>query len=910
MTTLHINHSEYPLEAGETLYQCSSRHLGDREIPVLCHDPALKPFGACRICLVEVAPSAEELAQDKGRLMAACHTPASADLHVATNSPRVRRARKGILELLLSNYPADKIHPEPGHEPTAFQRLLQEYAVQTSPYPQMDEPGQPSAPHTYLRFDPAQCIHCYRCIRACDEIQGQFVLSMANRSIRSSILQGLGNDFGEAGCVSCGRCVQTCPTNALTDRYRAKTLSADRTVRTVCTYCGVGCNLQVKVKDGHVAAIEGVEDAAVNQGHTCLKGRFAFEFVHHPERLTSPLIRRNGELQETTWDEALDFIATRLQQIRDQQGPDAIAGISSARCTNEENYLMQKFMRAVIGSNNIDGCARVCHAPTAFGMNQIYGTSAATNSIDEIPLADCLLLFGANPTEAHPVTGARLKQAALAGADLIIVDPRRSELSRYASVHLQPRPGSNVALLLMLCHYLIEDGFVDHAFVEERTEGFDNFRREVLAQDLDGLERITGVPQEAVRRAARVYGRAERAMAFHGLGITEHFQGSRAIMLLADLIMMTGNLGRPGTGMNPLRGQNNVQGAVDMGITPDAGAGYLDYLDADNQQHFQTIYGVDIPTRKGLKIPQMFDAAREGKLKALWIMGEDVLQTDPNSCEVKYSLSQLDLLIVQELFMTETARMADVVLPAASFLEKSGSFTNGERRVQKVNAAIDPIPGTRPDGQIICDIMQRMGFEQGDYDPPSLMQEIARAVPMFAGITWENLDGNGKQWPVAPNGQDTQILHRQAFSRGKGQFRFFAFQETPELQQHAADYPYILTTSRRLEHYNCGSMTRRTPNIELVDHDELLIHPHDARREGISDGQQIELESPNGVTHLLARLSDEIRPGVLFTTFHFPEIAINHLTSAVFDQESMTPEYKVVAVRVRPVTSGAMQGAL
>ncbi len=897
MSELIVNGTACSIEADESLYDCVSRHLGWEEIPVLCHDPALEPFGACRLCLVEVAREAEGAT----RLMASCHTPATPGLHIRTRSARLQRVRRGILELLAGNFPPDRLIPREAELPTPFQRLLAEYGVTGSRYPSHQEPGQASADHPYLRFDPAECIHCYRCVRACDEVQGQFVLQMANRGIHSHIIQGLAGDFGEAGCVSCGRCVQTCPTNALSDRYRAKTLQADRQVRTVCTYCGVGCNLEVKVKQGRVAAISGIEGAAVNNGHTCLKGRYAFEYAHHPERLTSPMIRRDGELVPVSWDEALDTIAERLSEIKERHGADAIAGISSARCTNEENYLMQKFMRVVIGNNNIDGCARVCHSPTAYGMQRVYGTGAATNSIDEIPLADCLLLFGANPTEAHPVTGARLKQAAIKGADLIIVDPRRSELSRYAACHLQPRPGSNVALLNMLCRCLIEFGYVDEAFVAERTEGFDEFKAQVLAQDMERLEAITGVPRKQVEQAAHIYGRAERAMAFHGLGITEHYQGSRAIMQLASLIMMTGNIGRPGTGMNPLRGQNNVQGAVDMGVQPDLGAGYLDYTQPEVQAHFESIYGAAVPTGPGLKIPQMFGAAREGKLKALWIMGEDILQTDPNSCEVKYSLSLLDLLIVQELFLTETCGMADVVLPASSFLEKSGTFTNGERRIQRVNAAIDPLPGTRPDGEIVCNVMERMGYAQGHYDPPELMQEISRAVPFFAGVTWENLAGDGKQWPVADDGSDTRILHQEGFKLPKGQFRFYDFQETPELLDHAEDYPYILTTSRRLEHYNCGSMTRRTPNLELVDHDVLLINPQDAEREGIEEGGRVEITSSNGTTHLNVHLTEEVKPGVLFTTFHFPEIAINHLTSGIFDQESMTPEYKVVAVRLAAV---------
>ncbi len=894
MNNLFINNKPFTFTPDETIYECVARHLGNDEIPTLCHDPVIEPFGACRICMVEAAHGENETF----RLVAACHTPASKDMHIKTQSEPIKKLRKGILELLLSNYPPDKLQPAKTEKTTSFQKLLEEYDVISSRYPKADEPGAKSMAHPYLNFNPTECIHCYRCIRVCDEVQGQFVLSMTNRGINSHIIQGLNNDFNMAGCVSCGRCVQTCPTNALTDRYRAKTLIADKSVNTVCTYCGVGCNLQVKVKNNKVTAISAVENAKVNNGHVCVKGRYAFEYVHHPDRLVNPMIRRNDKLTSVSWDEALDYIATKLDKIKQSHGSDAIAGISSARCTNEENYLMQKFMRAVIGSNNIDGCARVCHAPTAYGMREVFGTGAATNSIDEIPLADCLLVFGANPTEAHPVTGAKLKQAALKGANLIIVDPRRTELVKYAACHLQPRPGTNVALLNMLCYYLIKLGYTNQEFITSRTEGFEEFKAQIMAQNMDQLEAITSVPRAKIKSAAHIYGSAKNAMAFHGLGITEHYQGSRAIMLLAGMIMLTGNLGRPGTGMNPLRGQNNVQGAADMGVQPDFGAGYLDFQNPKIKAHFEKFYNSEIPTQPGLKIPQMFAAAREGKLKALWIMGEDVMQTDPNSCEVKYSLSQLDLLIVQDLFMTETGKMADVVLPAASFLEKNGTFTNGERRVQRVNAVIEPLPGTKADGEIICDIMQRMGYQQSKYDAPQLLKEIAQVVPFFAGVTWDNLSNNGKQWPVAKDGTDTKILHQHKFNLPKGRFRFFGFEESPELVENAADYPYILTTSRRLEHYNSGSMTRRTPNIELVNCDQLLINPQDAKKENIEDGAKVQITSANGTTHLNAHISKEVKPGILFTTFHFPEIAINHLTSSVFDQESMTPEYKVVAVRI------------
>ncbi|MCP4128458.1 MAG: molybdopterin-dependent oxidoreductase, partial [Gammaproteobacteria bacterium] len=483
---------------------------------------------------------------------------------------------------------------------------------------------------------------------------------------------------------------------------------------------------------------------------------------------------------------------------------------------------------------NIDGCARVCHAPTAYGMQQTYGTGAATNSIDEIELADCLLVIGANPGAAHPVTGSKLRQRALKGVPMIVIDPRVTDLARIATIHLQLRPGSNVAMLNMLLYYTLQEGLQDDTFIAERTEGFAAFRQQLLEVDLEHLESITGVERTQARQAALLYAQAERAMEFHGLGVTEHFQGSKAVMLIAALAMLTGNIGRPGVGINPLRGQNNVQGAADMGVQPNLGAGYLDYTRDDIKAHYLETYGQAVPETAGYKIPEMFRAARAGRLKALWVMGEDMLQTDPNSCEVKHSLKQLELLIVQELFMTETAAMADVVLPASSHFEKSGSFTNGERRIQRVNQVVEPLEGTRPDGQIIVDIMNRMGFKQPGYDPALHLQEISQVVPFFAGVAWDNLGDSGKQWPVLADGSDTQILHRESFNLGLGRFRFFNFEETPELEPKPESYPYILTTGRILEHYNCGSMTRRTPNRELVAQDWLLINPTDASTHNIA----------------------------------------------------------------------------
>ncbi len=890
-----INNVPFEMRAGETILSFLRRHAGPEAVPTLCDAPNLKPFGSCRVCSVDVALSEDGPA----KALASCHTPIAENMYIYPNSPRIRDLRRNIVELVLSDHPPDCLTCEVNGN-CELQTVAARVGVRAIRYPAGKNhlSREKDRSHPYMTSELAKCINCYRCVRACDEVQGQFVLSMAGRGFDSHIIKGMDTTFAESDCVSCGACAQACPTSAISDVFQSKAILATEKVRTVCTYCGVGCNLDVAKTDGTILSISAPYDAEVNQGHTCLKGRYAFRFYNHPDRLRTPLIRRDGELQEATWEEAYDFIAGRLTAIRAQHGPDAIAGISSSRCTNEENYLMQKFIRAVIGTNNIDGCARVCHSPTALGMQRTFGTGAATNSIEDINYTDCILVIGANPTAAHPVTGAKLKQFAMKGKTMIVIDPRKTELARYATFHLQLRPGTNVAVLDMMLYYIISEGLVDEAFVSRRTEGFAEFREHILGLDIAELERVSGVDRELVRQAAIAYATAPAAMSFHGLGVTEHSQGTFTVMLIAQLAMITGNIGRRGVGVNPLRGQNNVQGAADMGVQPHQGAGYLDVTDEQIRRQYEQFYGVQLPAHVGWKIPEMFDAAIDGKLKALWIIGEDVAQTDPNTEKVKIALQQLDLLVVQELFMTETAKYATVVLPASSFLEKSGTFTNGERRVQRVNQVIDPLPGTKPDGQIIVEIMNRMGYEQPPYDARDVLHEISQIVPFFRGIKWDELGENGKQWPVAENGQDTQILHQQEFKRGKGKFYFFNFEESREIEENSSRFPLILTTVRELEHYNCGTMTRRTNNLAILDEDVLLIHPDDAAERGIADGDFVRVSSARGHVDLRAELSDEVQPGILCSTFHFPEIMLNKITSDVHDSEALCPEYKVVAVEV------------
>ena len=868
-------------------------------IPTMCQDDRLDNFGSCRVCSVEVA-------REKGgltKIMASCHTPVFEGAYIYHQTKKIKRLRKNILELVLTDYPTDKVFPEKGRKATEFQKTIAEIGIPNVRYPKgknsMDL-GKDNS-HPYIKSDLAQCINCYRCVRACEEIQGEMVLGMSGRGFATQIIKGFDTNFDLSACVSCGACVQTCPTEALSDKFSTKTLIPDETIRTTCTYCGVGCQLDVSVIDGKIRGIQSPETAEVNQGHTCLKGRFAFQFYNHPDRLREPLIKKNGEFEVVTWEEAYDFMAEKLLKVRDIYGKDAIGCISSSRATNEENYLMQKMTRVALNTNNIDGCARVCHAPTAYGMQKAFGTGAATNSIVDLDLTDCILLFGANPTEAHPVTGAKIKQLFMQGITSIVVDPVKTSLAKLATYHLQLRPGTNVALLNMMGHYIVKEGRVRNEFIQKFTEQYQEFYNHVMTLDMDELEEITSVSKELVRKAALAYANADNAMEFHGLGVTEHFQGSKTVMLLSNIAMMTGNIGRPGVGLNPLRGQNNVQGAADMGVQPHQGAGYMDVNDSNVNKYYAEKYGVpSMPEKEGLKIPEMLEAAIAGKFKALWIMGEDTLMTDPNTMHIRKAMEQLDIMIVQELFMSATAEMADVVLPASSYFEKNGTFTNGERRVQRVNKVIEPIGNTKPDGQMIIDMMFKLGYEQPTgkvYDAALLLEEISEVIPFMKGISWTRLGTNGLQWPVLENGSDTKIIHKNGnFKRGKGKFHHFDFEETPELLEHRNKYPFILTTARQLEHYNAGTMTRRTDNQQLSPMDYLEINPLDAADKAIAADDKVRIFSDRGSVIIPVKLTYLVKPGVVRTTFHQPDVFINMITGNVGDEYTLTPEYKVVAV--------------
>lgn len=671
---------------------------------------------------------------------------------------------------------------------------------------------------------------------------------------------------------------------------------------TTCGYCGVGCRLETHARDGRVASISPALDGPANKGHTCLKGRFAHRFSRHRERLDSPLIRdSDGSLRRASWEEAIARIVSELTRIRDCDGPDAIAGLASSRATNEDCYVMQRMMRAAIGTHNIDNCSRVCHSPTSWALRKSFGLSGATGSFDDIEAAGAAILIGANPTEAHPVAGARIKQATLRGLELVTIDPRRIELSDYGVLHLSPRPGTNAAIMLGLAHVVARDGLTDEPFIAARTEGLQDTRAVLEDYTPADVQRISGVPAADIERAAHIYAEAEEACVMWGLGVTEHLYGSEVVRLICNLALMCGKVGRPGSALLPLRGQNNVQGSSDMGALPDTFTGYQSVADESVARRFEERWGVSMKRERGLKIPEMFDAAVAGDLKAMYIFGEDVAQTDPDTTHVIEALQALEFLVVQDIFENETTRYADVILPASSFLEKSGTFTNAERRIQLVAPAIDPPGGARTDFEILTTISAALGHDMGLDTPADAMDEIAALTPDWAGVSHERVGRRGLQWPVAADGTDSPILYADAFELPGGRAQFAALPYKPPGSEISDEFPVILVTGRRLEHYNAGTMTRRTGNLDLLGEEWLEIHPDDAARLWVPDGSLVSVRSQHGRIELRARVTARIEPGHVFTAFHFPEVRTNLLIGSSADVNTSCPEYKVVAVDVRPV---------
>ncbi|MBM3846737.1 MAG: formate dehydrogenase subunit alpha [Verrucomicrobia bacterium] len=864
------------------------------DVPTLCHDDRIKPYGSCRLCAVEVkgAPG----------LVTACNTALRDGLELQTHSESVMGVRKTLLGLLAKEYPAEAVAQYPDKQ---FHRYLREYEVKargSHQAPPATVPFMKDSSHPYIRVDMTQCVTCYRCVRICDEVQGQFVWKAWGRGDATRIGPVRGETLMDGGCVSCGACVDTCPSGALEDRTLLERGVPTDWVKTICSYCGTGCEVQVGTREGRISTIRPSLVGPSNHGHTCVKGRYAFDYVYAADRITSPMIRRAGQWEKVSWSEVNQFIADRLRDAVRQHGPDSIGVLSSARGTNEENYVAQKFARIVLGTNNIDCCARVCHSPTAAAMKMTLGTGAATNSLDEIEVARTILVCGANPTEGHPVTGARIKQAARRGAKLIIVDPREIELCEFATVHLQLHPGTNVILFNAMGAVIVEEGLVDEAFVRTRLTEFEEYREFIRQFAPEKVEGLCGVPAAKIREAARIYATSTPSLSVHGLGMTEHIQGTEGIMALVNLALLTGNIGRPGSGINPLRGQNNVQGAPHMGCEPKLLAGYVPLAEEETRRKFEAAWHVPIPTHPGLNMMDMMDAAEAGRLKVLWSIGYDIVMTNPNTHATRRAMEKLDLVIVQDLFMNRTAdEFGDVFLPAASSFEKDGTFMNGERRLQRVRRAALPQGEARSDWEIVCDIARLMGHgEHFAYETAeAIWNEVRSLWDQAGGISYARMDQEGGlQWPCYNESDPgTTVMHRDEFTHGRTTaLRRIEYVAPPKLT--TPEFPYLLTTGRNLYQYNAATQTARTPNDQMHATDYLQLSSVDASKLGILDGEVVRLSSEQGSAELPARISDDVKPGEVYTTFHSTRVFLNQITTSHRDRYTKTPEYKVTAVRI------------
>ncbi|WP_342661738.1 Putative formate dehydrogenase (plasmid) [Rhodococcus ruber] len=894
-----------PVTVSEGTSVLRAAALAGVDIPKLCATDSLDAFGSCRLCLVEV--------DGRRGTPASCTTPVVEGMQVRTQTPRLEKLRQGVMELYISDHPLDCLTC-PANGDCELQDMAGVVGLRQVRY------GDAGANHLdlevdrsnpYFDFDPSKCISCSRCVRACGEIQGTFALTIEGRGFDSKVSAGAGEAFVNSECVSCGACVQACPTSTLQEKSVVELGLPTRTVLTTCAYCGVGCSFKAELRGDELVRMVPDRNGGANEGHACVKGRFAFGYATHPDRVLEPMIRENitDEWRSVDWDTAINYVAEKMRDIQERHGAGAIGGITSSRCTNEEVYVVQKMVRAAFGNNNVDTCARVCHSPTGYGLKQTFGESAGTQDFRSVAKADVIVVIGANPTDGHPVFASRMKRRLREGAKLVVIDPRRIDLVRSphieASHHLQLTPGTNVAVVNALAHVVVTEGLADREFVDSRCEDFDQWAEFIARPEHspEAAESITGVRAEELRAVARLYATGGNAAIYYGLGVTEHSQGSTMVMGMANLAMATGNIGRDGVGVNPLRGQNNVQGSCDMGSFPHELPGYRHVSDDVVRGVFETIWQRPLLPEPGLRIPNMFDSAIDGSFRGLYVQGEDIAQSDPNTKHVFAALASLDLLVVQDLFMNETAQFAHVFLPGTSFLEKDGTFTNAERRINRVRPVMAPRTG-KHEWQIPCEISRAMGYPMS-YDHPSrIMDEIASLTPTFAGVSFEKLNKLGSvQWPCnhdAPEG--TPIMHVDEFVRGKGRFVNTTF--IPTTERSTRKFPLILTTGRILSQYNVGAQTRRTPNVIWHAEDVLEIHPHDAEVRGITDGAEVKLTSRVGETTLHAKISDRMPPGVVYTTFHYPVTGANVVTTDNSDWATNCPEYKVTAVQVSPQSSG------
>jgi formate dehydrogenase major subunit len=905
--TLEIDGAAVTVPAGTSIMRAAA--LAERDVPKLCATDTLKAFGSCRVCLVEI--------EGRKGFPASCTTEVAAGMKVRTQSAALTKLRRGVLELYISEHPLGSC-PETAR--CEVESLAREHGIGESRFV---GPSTARHDHTPKAVDTSNpyfvsnndlCIVCSRCVRACEEQQGTFALTIDGRGVESRVSASQNEPFLESECVSCGACVEACPTGALMEKSLLARELPQQAVATTCAYCGVGCSLIAEVSNGEVARMVPNRAGRANQGHACIKGRFAYGYATHPDRIVKPMIRKRitDDWTEVSWDEAVAHAASEFKRIQAAHGKDAIGGITSSRCTNEETFLVQKLVRAAFGTNNVDTCARVCHSPTGYGLKHTLGESAGTQEFVSVQQADVIMVIGASPTEAHPVFASQLKRRLRTGAKLIVLDPRAIPLVKSAHVHadhhLRLLPGTNVAVINAIAHVVVTEGLTKDDYIADRCErdSYEKWRRFVAdpANSPEAMEKVTGVPAGELRGAARLYARGPNSAIYYGLGVTEHSQGTTMVMGIANLAMATGNLGREGVGVSPLRGQNNVQGSCDMGSFPHEFSGYRHVSDDATRAMFESVWNVPLGREPGLRIPNMFEAALDGSFRGLYIQGEDFAQSDPNTAHVTAALSAMECIVIQDIFPNETSKFAHVFLPGSSFLEKDGTFTNAERRISRVRKVMEPLGGLA-DWEVTMKLSNAMGFPMDYAHPSQIMAEIAALTPTFAGVSYEKLDRLGSiQWPcnaAAPDG--TPTMHVGKFVRGKGKFYVTAY--VPTNERTSSRYPLLLTTGRVLTQYNVGAQTRRTSNLAWHSEDRLELHPHDAEARGIEHGDWVGVTSRAGDTVLRVEITDRVAPGVVYTTFHFPESGANLITTENSDWATNCPEYKVTAVQVVKVAQPA-----
>ncbi|MCL7408414.1 formate dehydrogenase subunit alpha [Marivivens donghaensis] len=911
--TITVDGFEVTVPEGTSVMRASA--IAGIDIPKLCATDSVEAFGSCRLCVVEI--------EGRRGTPASCTTPVAAGMVVHTQSSKVQKIRKGVMELYISDHPLDcltcgangdcelqDMAGAVGLRDVRYEAVETHFKAKNTSGEANPQwlPKDDSNP--YFTYDPSKCIVCSRCVRACEEVQGTFALTIEGRGFDSRVSAGALNDtFLSSDCVSCGACVQACPTATLQEKSVIEMGTPTRSVITTCAYCGVGCSFKAEMRGDELVRMTPYKNGKANRGHSCVKGRFAYGYATHQDRILNPMIRDTIDepWREVSWDEALTFAATRLRGLQEKYGQKSIGVITSSRCTNEETFLVQKLTRAVFGNNNTDTCARVCHSPTGYGLGQTYGTSAGTQDFDSVEETDCALIIGANPTDGHPVFASRLKKRIRQGAKLIVIDPRRTDMVKSnhikADHHLALRPGTNVAIVTALAHTIVTEGLIDEDYVKTRCDWDEYLAYAEFVSDPrhspEAVEMLTGVPAAEVRAAARTYATAGKSAIYYGLGVTEHSQGSTTVIGIANLAMLTGNVGINGAGVNPLRGQNNVQGSCDMGSFPHELPGYRHVKNADVREIFEKAWGVAIDPEPGLRIPNMLDAAVDGTFKGLYCQGEDILQSDPDTKHVAAGLAAMECVIVHDLFLNETANYAHVFLPGSTFLEKEGTFTNAERRINRVRKVMAPKNGYA-DWEVTQMLANAMGAGWTYTHPSQIMDEIAATTPSFANVSYDLLEERGSiQWPCNDKSPDgTPLMHVDGFVRGKGRLIVTEYVATDE--KTGPRFPLLLTTGRILSQYNVGAQTRRTANVVWHDQDVLEIHPHDAEVRGVKDGDFIKLASRSGETTLKAQITDRVSPGVVYTTFHHPDTQANVITTDFSDWATNCPEYKVTAVQVSP----------